>query len=130
MTAAERQARRREKLRETARRRLLEWKQARGIGTYQPPVGYARAKGKLLAQGRHFERARRDWGFEEGVFIDGALMGTLEVIKLAELSPPEQQRVLAEHQRDTKADACSAVQAYMKELWVSLDELTRYLSKG
>ena len=81
-------------------------------------------------QGHHFERARRDWGFEEGVFIDGALMGTLEVVKLAELSPPEQRRVLAEHRRDWKDDASSAVKAYMEELWVSLDELTRYLSKG
>jgi hypothetical protein len=38
-------------------------------------------------------------------------------------------RVLAEHRRDRKDDACSAVKAYMEELRVSLDELTRYLSK-
>ena len=81
MTAAQRQARRRKRLRKA--------KDARLQRAYQPPHGYGRAKSQLLAQGHCFERARREFGFEEGVFVDGAFLGTLEVIRLAELPPQE-----------------------------------------
>jgi hypothetical protein len=57
-------------------------------------------------QGHRFERARREWGHEEGVFIDGAFMDTHEVIVLANLLPAEQEQVLAEHRRKRKDEAC------------------------
>ena len=66
MTAAERQARRRARLREAARQQLLGERRAAGIGTCQPPKGYGAAKAKLQAQGHVFERARSEAGFEEG----------------------------------------------------------------
>ena len=65
MTAAERQARRRARLREAARQRRLGERQAAGIGTCQPPKGYGAAKAKLQAQGHVFERARSEAGFRK-----------------------------------------------------------------
>src|SRR6516225_1071610 len=84
MTAAQRQARRRERLRKAkAEREAQEGKRR----AYQPPYGYNRAKEQLINAGHHFQRARREFGFEEGVFVDGAFISSYEVIALAELAP-------------------------------------------
>ena len=122
MTAAERQARWRKRLRKAEAERQQPERRA-----YQPPHGYERAKAQLLAQGHHIERARREYGFEEGVFVDGAFLDTLMVIQLAELPPQERQRRLAEGRRDGKEFACNAVRGYMAALQVSRDELIQYL---
>jgi hypothetical protein len=82
MTAAQRQARRRRRLREAARPRQQEQQQEVARRAYQPPYGYGQAKAQLQAQGHHFERTRREFRFEEGVFVDGAFLGSHEVIEL------------------------------------------------
>jgi hypothetical protein len=125
MTAAERQARRRTRLREAEAERLRQQRQEPPRRRYQPPHGYGRAKEQLIAQGRCFERARREFGFEEGVFIDGAFCGSSEVIALADLPPREQQQWLAERRHTEKNFACYAVMGYMNSLQVSLDELIK-----
>jgi hypothetical protein len=122
MTAAERQARWRKRLLQEAEAA----RQQPERRADQPPYGYERAKAQLLTEGRHFERARREFGFEEGVFVDGAFLGTPTVIRLAELPPQERQRLLAEGRRDGKNFACNAVRGYMEALQVSLDELIAY----
>jgi hypothetical protein len=127
MTSAERQARYRKRLKEAAKRRAEALSETRR--TYQPPRGYSKAKAQLQAAGHDFERARREFGFEQGVFVDGAFLGSHEVIVLADLSPRERQQRLAEVRRTHKDDACVAVQGYMTALRVSLDELVRYLER-
>jgi hypothetical protein len=126
MTAAERQARRRRRLRAEARaaeRERLARDDPFGRRVSQPPHGYARAKEVLMAAGHVFERARREAGFEEGLFVDGAFLSTDEVIGLAGLSARERRDRLAELRRDTKDFAVGAVEHYMAILRVSLDEL-------
>jgi hypothetical protein len=53
-------------------RKKLHWG---GLKILEGPLlashGYGRAKTQLIAQGHEFERTRREFGFEEGVFIDG-----------------------------------------------------------
>jgi hypothetical protein len=121
MTPAERQARRRKRLREAeaARRKGRDpsWR------AYQPPHGYVVAKEQLIREGHEFERVRREFGFEEGVFVDGAFMGTFDVIELARLPTRERQQNLAEQRLATKDFACGAVRGYMAALRVSLAEL-------
>jgi hypothetical protein len=119
MTGAQRQARWRKRSRERMRQQGQE--PPRRI--YQPPHGYGWAREKLIAQGHQFTRASRDAGFEEGVFVDGAYLGSGEVIALAEKSPHERKQWLAEQRRDTKHFACGVVEHYMETLRVSLDEL-------
>jgi hypothetical protein len=123
MTAAQRQARRRAKLREIARQRLLEAEEAAGIWAHRPPKGYQAAKQKLQALGHHFERTRREWGFESGIFVDGALVDSRTVIALADLPAEERHRILDEARRNWKADACYAVRCFMETMQVTLDEL-------
>jgi len=123
MTPAQRQARRREKLKQLAKQEKAQVERT----PYQPPQGYARAKGQLIAQGHVFERARREFGFEEGVFVDGAFMRTDEVIALADLSPKERQQRITERRREWKDDACGAVEGYMGAMHVSFEELARYI---
>ena len=126
MTAAQRQARRRERLRKAkAEREAQEGKRR----AYQPPYGYNRAKEQLINAGHHFQRARREFGFEEGVFVDGAFLGSGEVIALAELAPAERQQRLAKARHDWKDLACGSVKSYMDMMQVSLDELIQYLTR-
>jgi hypothetical protein len=124
MTDAERQAKRRERLRkeaEIARRRVQ-----RRSGEVRPPAhGYPQAKQKMLAEGHTFERCRREWGFEEGVFVDGALVDSGEVVHLATLPKTEREKVLAEKRRRNKDFACHAVRSYMDAMQVSIEELIR-----
>jgi hypothetical protein len=123
MTAAERQARRRERLREAENARRREQGQPLAHRPSQPPHGYGRAKEQLIAEGHHFERARREFGFEEGTFVDGAYLGSSDVIDLAALPLEERQQRLAEARHATKDFACGAVEQYMAALHVSRDEL-------
>jgi hypothetical protein len=125
MTAAERQARRRQRVREAEAARQRE-KRGLAARPYQPPHGYGKAKEQLIAAGHCFERARHDFGFEEGTFLDGAFLGSHEVMALAPLPPPERKRRLAEIRQATKEDACSAVVGYMAALHVTRDELMRH----
>jgi hypothetical protein len=97
MTAAERQARHRAKLRKIAndaRKRSDEYKRALGE-VRLPPYGYNKVKAKLQTEGHDFERARREFGFEEGLFLDGALMTAHDVMALAEMSRPERLEEIA-----------------------------------
>jgi hypothetical protein len=127
MTAAQRQARRRAKLRQKIAQEQQHHQEMRGIRRlYQPPTGYGRAKEQLTAQGHEFERARRDFGFEEGVFVDGAFLDSTEVIELAAMPLKERQQRLAARRLATKDDACGAVKGYMARQRVSLDELVQY----
>jgi hypothetical protein len=72
MTAAQRQARRREKLKKLAK---IAHPPKKKMGEpSRPPVGYGRVKHEMMAQGHQFEAARREFGFEEGLFLDGALV--------------------------------------------------------
>jgi hypothetical protein len=123
MTAAQRQARRRQRVRKAARKQREE----RQPRPYQTAHGYEKAKAELQTLGHRFEHARREFGFEEGVFVDGALINSLAVIELAKLSPRDRQQQLAEARKDNKDFACSAVASYMRAMWVSLDELTQYV---
>jgi hypothetical protein len=124
MTAAERQAKRRKRLRrEAAVKAAAERGEWLSPHPYQPPHGYPKAKEKLIAEGHSFQRARREWGFEEGVFVDGAYLGAGEVITLADLQPAEREQRLAERRGDGKDFACDAVEGYMAAMRVSLDDL-------
>jgi len=80
----------------------------------------------MIKEGHQFERARREFGFEEGVFVDGAFLGTSEVIDLATLPLQQRQQRIAEHRASEKQFACNAVIGYMECLHVSLDDLLRY----
>jgi hypothetical protein len=86
MTVAERQARRRKRLRTAEAIKRHEAGERR---PFQPPYGYTKAKQALIAGGYAFKRARRDWGFEESVIVDGAYVSTHEVIALAGMATPE-----------------------------------------
>ena len=88
MTAAQRQARRRERVRKQQQQAMTR--------PYQPPPGYGAAKRALRAAGHRFELARMEWGFEGGTFVDGVFLDTSEVMYLAELSPREREQQLAE----------------------------------
>jgi hypothetical protein len=129
MTDAERQARRRQKLRKAAEATARMMAESKLRRAYQPPYGYAQAKQRLQAQGHRFVRARREFGFEEGTFIDGAYMDSHEVIILAELPPAEQEQLLAKRRLSEKDAACMSVSAYMRELEVSFEELSRYVER-
>jgi hypothetical protein len=126
MTAAERQSRRRQRLRKAKAGQEAKAGKRRA---YQPPHGYGKAKGHLLAAGHCFERARREFGFEGGTFIDGAFVGSDEVIALAAKPPLERKQWLAERRHDSKDFACDAVEGYMGALQVSRDELIQYLTR-
>jgi hypothetical protein len=116
MTAAQRQARHRLKVKGQRQR-------------YQPPPGYYDAKAKLIEQRHEFERARREWGHEEGVFVDGAFMSSNEVIRLSKLSGSEARIRIAQIRVETKSDACGMVAAYMELMHVSFEELVRSFGK-
>jgi hypothetical protein len=118
MTAAERQARHRRKVKSERQRR-----------PYQPPPGYGAAKAKLIEQGHQFERARREWGHEEGVFVDGAFLSSNQVIELAKLPPPAAVARIAAIREQTKGDACGMVAAYMTSMHVSFEEIVRAFGK-
>jgi hypothetical protein len=130
MTAAERQAKRRERLwkeAELARRR----DGPRRPGEDTPPVhGYPQAKQKMLAEGHTFERCRREWGFEEGVFVDGAFVNSGEVVHPATLPKTEREKALAENRHRNKDFACMAIRSYMDAMRVSRDELVQYLDRS
>ena len=84
----------------------------------------------MLAEGHQFERARREFEFEEGVFVDGAYLASSEVIDLAALPKPEREQRLAEVRRDRKDDACVVVEGYMGVLRVSRREIIEYANKA
>jgi len=92
---------------------------------YRPPHGYPKAKERLLQAGHKFERARREWGFEEGVFIDGAFVGSCEVIALAEMSSSERKQWLVKQREATKDHAVAAVEAFMDTMHVNFEDLCR-----
>jgi hypothetical protein len=124
MTAAQKQARYRKRLKEAAKKRAAELAAARLL--YQPPVGYSRAKQRLIEAGHQFKRIHDAFGREfGGVFVDGAYMATLEVIALADMAPGERKQRLAKARRAHKDVACDAVTAAALE--VSLDELIAYV---
>lgn len=121
MTDAERQAKRRERLRKEAKHSDT---YVRAVGEVRPPPhGYHKAKQQLREQGHHFERTRREWGFEFGIFVDGAFVSSDDVIMLADMSKPERQQWLDAKRIDGKHDAIHAVRCYMAMMGVSLDEL-------
>jgi hypothetical protein len=94
---------------------------------YQPPYGYNAAKGKLKAAGHTFLRVHEDFGREfGGVFVDGAYVGSHEVIELADLSAQERKARLDAARTAWKAIACDAVTAYMAAIRVSLGELIHH----
>jgi hypothetical protein len=101
MTAAERQAQRRQRLREAARKQREE-RQLGRRRAFQPAHGYGQSKALRRAQGHHFERAREEFGFEGGVFVDGAFLDTWAVVELAKLDPRERQQRLAKVRKDGK----------------------------
>jgi hypothetical protein len=129
MTAAERQARRRKRVREAETARLAQ-DEPLARRPYQPPHGYPLAKERLLAEGHRFERARHEFGFEEGVFVDGAFLSSDEVIALAALPPSERQRRLTVLRHASKDFACDAVEGYLAALQVSRDELIQRLMRN
>jgi hypothetical protein len=92
-------------------------------GRVSPAHGYQPAKQKMLAEGHTFERTRDEWGFEFGIFVDGALVDSGEVVHLATLPKTEREKVLAETRLRSKDFACHAVKCYMDALHVSFDEL-------
>jgi hypothetical protein len=61
-----------------------------------------KAKETLLAAGHCFERARHEFGFEEGVFLDGAFLSSADVIAMADISPHERKERLAKARCMTK----------------------------
>jgi hypothetical protein len=123
MSPAQRQARHRAVVRKREQEHLHQEGMRR---LYQPPHGYGKAKEQLLAAGHEFERARREFGFEDGVFVDGAFLGSSEVIQLAELSQEERSQRLAARRIEQKDDACGAVEGYMARLHITLEELIAY----
>ena len=92
-----------------------------------PPHGYNKAKAKLQAEDHHFERARREFGFEFGVFVDGALMEADSVMALAEMLPQDRLQWIARERLAWKDQACNAVAGYMRALNVSHEEMLRHL---
>ena len=129
MTPAQRQARRRAKLAEAAKRQRWQQDGRRPNGLGYLPLGYNPATQQMQHEGHDFERARSEFGFEEGVFVDGASVGTLEVIELAKLPVKERRTRITERRRATKDFACSAVGGYMNTLQVSREELVRYFEE-
>jgi hypothetical protein len=125
MTAAERQARRREKVRREEKERRYR------LGDHgdalRPPYGYQAAKDQMIHEGHVFERTRREWGFEEGVFVDGAMLSGSEIIKLAKLPIAERKSRIAEARTMMKNQACFAVECYMERLHVTFEELSTYI---
>jgi hypothetical protein len=125
MTAVQRLGRHRARLREIAkdvRRRLDGCRKARVLA---PPHGYDKAKAKLQAEGHEFERARREFRFEEGLFVDGAFVYAADVIALADLNAGERKRWLDDRRREFKDFAVNLVLAFMDRMRVSRDELFR-----
>jgi hypothetical protein len=105
MTPAERQARRRQKLRQLA-----------GLPAYPgatlPHPGYREAKRKMIDEGHVFIRTRREWGDEFGVFVDGALMDSSDVVRLAAEAKWQRELSLAARRKVWKDSACQAVANY------------------
>jgi hypothetical protein len=118
MTAAQRQAKRRGILRTKARR-------AQGRRPYQPHPDYPDAKTQMRTE-HTFLSARREFGHEWGVFVDGALLSTQEVIELANLPRAERFQRLAEERQKRKSDACHEVVHYMRALHVTFEELLSF----
>ena len=133
MTGAQRQARylatRRKRLAYLERLKCEEQNGRRMSGDYQPAAGYSLARGQLKADGHQFERARREWGFEEGVFIDGAFMDSYEVVQLSKLPADARKKQIVERRYESKSQACFAVESYMSELKVSRAELITYFNQ-
>jgi hypothetical protein len=126
MTPAQRQARRRETVRQRAKAALQlerELNNPLGRERLQPAYGYGKAKAKLIEEHHKFERARREFGFEEGIFLDGACVDSVEVVRLAALSPTERAGRIEVQRRATKDFAIMAVEGYMRHLHVTLDDL-------
>ena len=90
---------------------------------YQPPHGYAQAKDTLIRQGHSFERARRDWGFEWGVFVDGAYLESGAAMQLVDMPPAERREYLAKERAVSKDLACAAVRSLMRDLRVTVADL-------
>lgn len=133
LTPAEKQARYRNNKKKAAELKAAKKPERQA---YQPVHGYNAAKAKLIAAGHHFERARREWGFEAGVFVDGALLGPIgfgdgseSVLSLADMTPAERKSYLDSEREATKQFACDAVESFMEEMRVTMDELTRHLQR-
>ena len=120
MTPAQRQAKRRAKLRQEAK---LVKELREGRPTYEPPPGYNKAKEKLRAEGHEFERARAAAGFEFGVFVDGAFVFSSDVITMAEMPRKERERFLDQERQRRKDFAVGAVAHYMQVMRVTVDDL-------
>ncbi len=121
MTAAQRQAKRRAKLRQAAK--LAQELREGRPPPYQPPHGYNPAKEKLLKEGHVFERARREAGFEQGVFVDGAFLDSRNVVEMAKMPKAERERFLEQARRLGKDLAVSAVVHYMEMMRISVADL-------
>lgn len=123
MTDAERQAKRRASLRQQARDRARRDGPRAPSVVRPPPDGYAQAKQALQESGHCFERTRREWGFEEGVFVDGVLVTGADVVMLAAMPPPERKQGLDDRRPQGKHHAIHAVRCYMDMMRVGLDDL-------
>jgi hypothetical protein len=129
MTAAQRQTRRRAKLKKEEIERLhLEREGERR--PFNVPWGYPKAKQQMIADGHEFERSR--WFSEDeirGVFVDGALLNCFIVIELAKLPLAERNAQIGEERQRTKDAVCEAVEHYMGRLRVSREELISYFKR-
>jgi hypothetical protein len=122
MTPAERQARRRAKLKHEEKERA--YREGGYVRQHRTPHGYNEDKQRMQAEGHEFVRVPKDWEDEfGGVFVDGAWMKAIDVITLAKLPLPERKAQIAEARSVTKQIAIDAVRDHMKRLQVSVEEL-------
>jgi hypothetical protein len=129
LTAAQKQARYRQRLKEAAKQRAEELLRGQRR-LHQPPYGYAKAKQKLIEAGHQFNRVNDGQGREfGGTFVDGAYVTTHEVIVLADMTLTERKQRLDEARRTHKDVACDAVEEYMEALRVSFDELAAHVAR-
>jgi hypothetical protein len=124
MTDAERQAKRRVRIKHEAK--LAKELQTGRPPLFQPPHGYPKAKEQLQKAGHEFWRARREWGHEEGVFVDGAFVSSRDVIMLADMPEAERQQWLDQQRMDWKDFSIGDVVSFMAMMRVSLDELIKH----
>ena len=119
MTPAQRQAKRRAKLRQEAK---LVKELREGRPTYQPPPGYNKAEEKLRAEGTNSSgRGQRRASF--GDFVDGAFVFSSDVITMAEMPRKERERFLDQERQRRKGFAVGAVAHYMQVMRVTVDDL-------